>query len=145
MLEAADRAGVAHLVHTSSVGTYAPRRNTKPVDERYPHTGAPSSLYSVHKAEAEAMLDDYEDAHPDGMVVTRMRPGFVLQRDAGAALSRYALPAYLPARLLRALPLLPLDRGFVAPVRADDLADAYVRVIDRRVGGAFNLARGVGR
>jgi nucleoside-diphosphate-sugar epimerase len=141
VVEAAAAAGVRHVVYISSVGTYAPRRSIDPVDESYPHTGMPTSEYSVHKAAVEQWLDEYEHAHPGQTTITRVRPGIVLQRDAGAELSRYGLPAYLPVRLLRALPLLPLDRGFRVPVvHADDLADAIVRVIDAGAGGAFNVA-----
>jgi nucleoside-diphosphate-sugar epimerase len=59
VLAAADGAGVAQLIHMSSVGTYGPRRNNQPVTEDYPHTGMPTSNYSRHKAAAEALLDDY--------------------------------------------------------------------------------------
>lgn len=141
VLEAAQQAGVRHLVHMSSVGTYAPKADDLPVDETYPHTGMPTSLYSEHKARAEQRLDDFERDSPDAMTIARVRPGIVLQRAAGAALSRYGLPAYLPARLLRALPLLPLDRRLAVPVvHSNDVADAVTRIITRRAGGAFNLA-----
>lgn len=141
VLAAAGRAGVAHVVHMSSVGVYRARINSEPVDEQYPHTGLRTSVYSTHKAEAEAQLDAYESTHSDGMTITRVRPGIVLQRDAGASLSRYGLPGYLPTRLLRALPILPLDRAFEVPVvHSDDLADAVASIVHRRAGGAFNVA-----
>ena len=141
VLAAAGRAGVAHVVHMSSVGAYRPRINSEPVDEQYPHTGMHTSVYSTHKAEAEAHLDAYESTHSDGMTITRVRPGIVLQRDAGAALSRYGLPAYLPTRLLRTLPILPFDRAFEVPVvHSNDLADAVASIVHRRAGGAFNIA-----
>jgi UDP-glucose 4-epimerase len=141
VLAAADEAGVAHLVHMSSVGAYAPKTSDEPVTESYPHTSMPSSLYSTHKAAAERNLDDYERDHPGGMTITRVRPGIVVQHDAGAALSRYGLPGYLPVRLLRAVPLLPLDRRFAVPVvHSDDVADAVARIVQRRAGGAFNVA-----
>lgn len=141
VLAAATRARVSHLVHMSSVGAYAPKIDDTPVTEAYPHTGMRTSEYSVDKAAAERLLDSYEHEHPDGMTLTRIRPGIVLQRDAGAALTRYGLPAYVPTQLLKHLPLLPLDRSFAVPVvHADDVADALVRVLDREAGGAFNLS-----
>lgn len=141
VLAAADRAGVRQFVHMSSVGAYGRKISDVPVGESYPHTGMSTSEYSVDKAAAERLLDSYENEHPDGMTVTRIRPGIVLQRDAGAALTRYGLPAYFPTQVLKHLPLLPLDRSFAVPVvHSDDVADALVRVVDRGLGGAFNLA-----
>jgi UDP-glucose 4-epimerase len=142
VLAAADAAGVRHLVHMSSVGAYAERADLDPVDESWPATGVPSSPYSRHKAAAERLLDRYEADHPyAAMTTTRLRPGIVGQRHAGSALLRYGVPAFVPSPMVRLLPVLPLDRSLVIPmIHADDVADAIVRVLDRRVGGAFNLA-----
>ncbi len=140
VIAAATGAGVPHLVHMSSVGAYSPKRDDVPVDETWPTGGVPSSMYSRHKAAAERLLDRLESTHPE-MVVSRLRPGLVGQRNAGSALLRYALPALVPAGVLRAVPLLPLDRGLVVPlVHADDVAEAVVRVLESRAPGAFNLA-----
>ena len=140
VIEAVTAAGVPHLVHMSSVGAYSPKRDDAPVDERWPTDGVPTSTYSRHKAAAERLLDLLEAAVPD-VVVSRMRPGIVGQRDAGSALLRYGLPAVVPAMLLRHVPLLPLDRRMAVPmVHADDVADAVVRVLAEPVPGAFNLA-----
>lgn len=133
-------AGVPHLVHMSSIGAYSPASDDRPVDETWPTGGVATSRYSVHKAAAERLLDDVEQARPD-TVVTRLRPGIVGQRSAGSALLRYGLPGLAPAALLRLLPVLPLDRRLRIPmVHADDVADAVARVVERRAGGAFNLA-----
>ena len=75
------------------------------------------------------------------MLISRLRPGFVVQPDAASALLRYGLPGYVPARVLTLLPILPLDRRLSIPlVHSDDLADGIARVIERRAGGAFNFA-----
>lgn len=142
VLHAAEAAGVAHLVHMSSVGVYSPSRDDRRVEESYPRQGVPTSAYSRHKARAEQFLDEYEHTQPGGgMSITRLRPGFVLQRDAASAMMRYGLPGWVPAQAVRWLPLLPLDRSLTIPViHTDDLADAVVRVLHRRVHGAFNLA-----
>jgi nucleoside-diphosphate-sugar epimerase len=43
--------------------------------------------------------------------------------------------------VLSAVPVLPLDRRLVLPVvHADDVADAFARVLASRTPGAFNLA-----
>lgn len=140
VIEAVTATGVGHLVHMSSVGAYSPKEDDSPVDETWPTGGVPSSMYSRHKSAAERLLDDLERESPD-LVVTRLRPGIVGQRNAGSALLRYALPAIVPAAVLDHVPFLPLDKGLVVPmVHADDVADAVVRVLESRAPGAFNLA-----
>jgi nucleoside-diphosphate-sugar epimerase len=125
----------------SSAGTYAPGRYGERVDESWSTAGIRTSAYSRAKSAAEKMLDGYEQRNPDGVGITRMRPGFVGQRDAAMGLRRYILPAYIDPRWVRWLRVLPLDRGLVIPmVHADDVADACVRAVERRALGAFNLA-----
>lgn len=133
---------VPHLVHQSSIGVYSPRRDAVPVDEDYPTHGIPSSPYSRHKVAAERLLDDVE-REQHGTTITRMRPGIIGQRQAGSALLRYGVPALVPARLVRAVPVLPLDRAIVVPlVHADDVAEAIAASLAARVPGPFNLAAG---
>ena len=140
VLAAARKAGVEHLVHMSSLGAYAPRADDVPVDESWPTDGIGSLAYSIHKVAVERALDAHERAHPSGPLVTRLRPGLVMQRDAGSALLRYSVPALVPAGVLRYVPVLPVDRSLSFQcVHADDVADALVRVLERRPGGAFNL------
>jgi len=132
--------GVPHLVHMSSIGAYCAKHDDRPVDESWPTGGVRSSRYSVHKAAAEELLDDFEKAG-HATVVTRMRPGIVGQRSAGSALLRYGVPAIVPAAVLDHVPIVPLDRRLRLPmVHADDVADAIARALGGRVGGAFNLA-----
>ena len=141
VLNAARAAGVGQLVHMSSVGTYAAGRYGQRVDESWSTAGIPSSPYSRAKSAVEAILDDYERNNSDGTIITRMRPGFVLQRDAASGLRRYTLPAYIDPAWLRLIPVLPLDRSLTIPViHADDVADAVVRAVERRAAGPFNLA-----
>jgi UDP-glucose 4-epimerase len=142
VLAAARAAGVGQLVHMSSVGTYAAGRYGQRVDESWSTAGIASSPYSRAKSAVESMLDDYERNNDGGgTVITRMRPGFVLQRDAASGLRRYTLPAYVDSAWLRLLPILPLDRSLTIPViHADDVADAVVRAVERRAAGPFNLS-----
>jgi nucleoside-diphosphate-sugar epimerase len=141
VLGAADTAGVQHLVHMSSVGTYAAGRYGERVDESWSTAGLNSSPYSRAKSAVEAMLDDYERRTADGVGITRLRPGLIMQRDAATGLRRYTLPAYVDPAWVRWLPVLPLDRTLrVSMVHADDVADACVRAIERRALGPFNLA-----
>jgi nucleoside-diphosphate-sugar epimerase len=139
VVQAAYAAGVGHLVHQSSVGAYAP--GTGPVDESWPTDGIDSLAYSKHKVAAERILDVHERAHPDAPAIARMRPGLIVQRESGSELLRYGVPPYVPAWLLRHVPVLPLDRTLVVPlVHAHDVADAIARVLQRRATGPFNLA-----
>ena len=142
VLRAAHAAGVGHLVHMSSVGTYAAGRYGRWVAESWPTTGIPTSPYSRDKSSAEALLDRYEADHAsDGVAVARMRPGFIVQQAAASGLMRYALPGFVPMGLIPLLPLLPLDRGLCIPlIHADDVASAIVSAVERRATGAFNLA-----
>jgi UDP-glucose 4-epimerase len=142
VLEAAHAVGVGHLLHMSSVGTYAAGRYGQRVDESWPTTGIPTSPYSRNKSAAEARLDDYERQHgKDGVPITRMRPGFIVQQAAASGLMRYALPGFVPMLAVPLLPLLPLDRRLCIPlVHADDVADAFISAIDHHAAGAFNLA-----
>lgn len=142
VLATAREVGVRHLVHMSSVGAYAPARDDTPVTEDWPTTGVPTSPYSRHKATAERLLDDHDDepGRP-APALARLRPGFVVQRDAASALLRYGLPGYVPAALLKLLPVLPLDRELLIPlVHAADVARAIVQTLEQQSTGAFNLA-----
>jgi UDP-glucose 4-epimerase len=142
VLQAAHAASVGHLIHMSSVGTYAAGSYGMRVDESWPTTGIQSSPYSRDKSAAEVILDEYEQRLGNAAIpIARMRPGFILQRAAASGLMRYALPGYVPMQLVPWLPLLPLDRRLCIPlVHADDVAEAISRVIEKRAAGPFNLA-----
>ncbi|NIZ89466.1 NAD-dependent epimerase/dehydratase family protein [Kineococcus rubinsiae] len=143
VVAAALAAGVPHLVHVSSVGTYAqhPHDDSR-VDESWSTAGIRGSQYSREKSAVEAHLDQVEREHPE-LTVARVRPALVFQRDAGSEIARYFVGALAPTRVLRRvpLPLLPLPRRLrLQLVHADDLADALVRVVEQRGRGAFNVA-----
>ncbi len=139
VIEAARSAGVAQLVHLSSIGTYAPAAHGRRVDESWPATGVPTSSYSMDKAAVEELLDDATGID----TITRLRPGLILQGDSGAEIARYFLGRLVPSRLIRPglLRVAPWPSAIATQVvHADDVADAIVRVLARRSAGAFNLA-----
>lgn len=143
VLRAAAATGVAHVVQASSLAVYAAGAGG-PVDESWPATGIASSSYSRQKVRAETLVRDFESAHPD-VTVTRIRPTLVLQRNAAAEIAELFLGPLVPIRAVRLirgrLPVLPLPGGLQAQfVHADDVADAILRILDRRAAGAFNLA-----
>ncbi|MEW5812122.1 MAG: NAD-dependent epimerase/dehydratase family protein [Actinomycetota bacterium] len=142
VLQAAQQASIGHLIHMSSVGTYAAGRYARRVDEAWVTSGIPSSPYSRDKSAAEQLLDDYERDHSgDAIRIARMRPGFIVQRAAASGLMRYALPGWVPMLAVPLLPVLPLDRRLCIPlIHADDVAAAILRALERRATGAFNLA-----
>jgi nucleoside-diphosphate-sugar epimerase len=142
--DAAVRAGVPTLVFASSVGVYAPGPKHEFVTEDWPKTGIIESSYSRHKALVENMLDGIEADQP-ALRVVRLRPGLIFQRDSGTEIGRYFAGPLLPARLLKfqRIPVLPSHPQLrVQAVHADDVADAYTRVLRSDVRGAFNVAAG---
>lgn len=142
VLAAAAAAGVAHVVVASSVGAYSPGPKRRRVDESWPTGGIATSHYARHKAVVERMLDRFEQERPE-VVVTRLRPGLVMQAAAGEELRALFAGPLVPVRWLGRVPLpvVPLPPRTVSQVvHADDLADAFARVLLRRAGGAFNIA-----
>jgi nucleoside-diphosphate-sugar epimerase len=143
VFEAAARAGAGTVVYASSVGAYSPGPKDRAVDESWPTGGIESSFYSRHKAATERILDAFEAEHPH-MRVVRLRPGLIFQREAASEIRRLFAGPFLPNALLRRslLPIVPRTPRLVfQAVHADDVADAYRRVIaERDVRGAFNVA-----
>lgn len=139
------RAAVPHLVYLSSVGAYSRARKDRPVTESWAVDGISSSTYSRHKAAVEHLLDVVTTHHPE-LVLTRLRPGLIMQRAAASEIHRFFLGRFVPRPLLRLaaarrLPVLPLPARLVLQfVHADDVAQAVDLAIAGRAGGAFNLA-----
>jgi nucleoside-diphosphate-sugar epimerase len=142
VLAAAAAAGVGHVVVVSSVGAYSPGPKRRRVDETWPTGGLASSHYARHKAVNERILDRFEKEHPD-VVVARLRPGLVMQGEVGEELRLLFAGTWVPVRWLGRVPVpvVPLPPRTVSQVvHADDLADAFARVVLRRAAGAFNIA-----
>ncbi|KQR75181.1 epimerase [Arthrobacter sp. Leaf337] len=142
VLRAAREAGVGHVVCASSMGAYSRSGKETRRAEDWPVTGIQESHYSRHKAEQEALLDRFAAENP-GTTVSMLRPALSFQAEAGSQIGRYFLGRLIPRLLPRnpSLPIVPLPRGLAfQAVHADDLADAYWRVLDRRAAGAFNIA-----
>jgi nucleoside-diphosphate-sugar epimerase len=144
VVEAAAAAGVRHVVHMSSLGAYAPAAVGQRVAEDWPVTGIPSAQYSRDKSAAEQVVRDVVGRRPD-TTLTVVRPTLVMQPEAGSEIGRYFLGPLvygaaraLPGAVARLLPL-PAPNLHVGFVHADDVAEAIVRMLDRRAAGPFNL------
>lgn len=138
VVDAALDAGVGHIVNQSSVGAYAPGAG-RTVDETWPTTGVPSSMYSMDKAAAERVFE-----RVDGRaLLSTTRPALIFQEAAASEITRYFLGPLVPAAIIRptVMRLLPLpDELAFQAVHADDVAAAIRLILERRAGGAFNIA-----
>jgi len=142
VLEAAAKMGVKQVVCASSVGAYSKSGKEQRRDESWPATGMAGSHYSRHKAEQEKLLDQFAAAEPE-ISVARLRPALIFQGKAGSEIGRYFLGHVFPRLVPRKpwVPLLPApDNLIFQAVHADDVAEAYWRVVDQRASGAFNIA-----
>lgn len=142
VFEATAEAGVPVLVHASSVGVYSPGPKDRAVGEDWPRMGTPSSLYAVHKAEAERSLDALERAAPSLRVV-RMRPGLCFSRHAASGIRRLFVGPFVPRGALRPrrIPVVPDLPGLrFQAVHTDDVAEAYHAAMRSGARGAFNVA-----
>ena len=144
VVQAAVSAGVRHVVHMSSLGAYAPAAVGQRVTEDWPVTGIPTAQYSRDKSAAEQVVREVVGRR-SGTTLTVVRPTLVLQPEAGSEIGRYFLGPLvygavraLPDAVARVLPL-PAPDLQVGFVHADDVADALVRILDRRAPGPFNL------
>jgi UDP-glucose 4-epimerase len=140
VFEAAAAAGVPALVHASSVGVYSPGPKDRRVDESWPRDGIPTSFYSRHKAEAERLLDAFEER----LRVVRLRPALIFKGDAAAEVRRLFIGPLLPSRLVqpRLIPVLPVPEGLVVQaVHSLDVGEAYrLAATSPNARGAYNIA-----
>ena len=140
VFEAAARAGAGALVHASSVGVYSPGPKDRRVDESWPRDGIPTSFYSRHKAEAERLLDRFEDE----LRVVRLRPALIFKREAGSGIRRLFAGPLVPSRLVdpKLIPVLPLpERMVLQGVHSLDVGEAYrLAATSPGARGAYNVA-----
>src|SRR4051812_15108671 len=143
VFRAAGEAGVGALVYASSVGAYSPGPKDRSVDESWPTDGVESSFYSVHKAETERLLDQFEREHPEVRSV-RLRPGLIFKGEAAQEIRRYFAGPFLPNPLVRPglIPVVPdIERLRFQAVHSLDVGEAYrLAVVDERARGAYNVA-----
>jgi dihydroflavonol-4-reductase len=131
LVTSAQRAGVMHILHMSSVGVMGCRR-AGPVDES--ESCRPMDEYERSKLQAEELA--LAGSRESGMHVTVLRPTIVF----GARLDRPdSLLALL--RAIRAGKFVYFDRMAVANyVYVDDVVGASLQALERRVPGVFTVA-----
>lgn len=132
VVEAAERAGVRHVVHVSSSEVYgAHADNDLPLTEDSPLRGTPDCLVAEHRLEAETWLESWI-AEPRSTRLTVLRPAPVV----GTGVRN------LVTRVLEA-PRIPTVRGHAPPlqfVHVNDVVSAIEHVVDRGLAGAYNVA-----
>lgn len=132
LVEAAERAGVGHLVHLSSAAAYgAYADNDLPLTESSPVRGTPHLPFAEHQRDIEHWLAEWHREDHD-LAITVLRTALVL----GPGVDNFA------TRLIEA-PRVTMIRGHEPPlqfVHLDDLVGAIVHVIDRELSGPYNVA-----
>jgi len=132
VIRAAGEAGVDHVVYLSSTTAYgAHPTNPDRLVESHPTPGTTGFPYSADKAAVEQALDRLERELPQ-LGVTRVRPCIVL----GQRTDNFV-------RAILDLPVLVRVAGHDPALQflhEEDLASGLMRVLERRPGGAVNLA-----
>ncbi len=123
LLQAAQAAGVARIIHLSSAAVYGSGVH---LDETAPFSPLPAFSYGRHKAELETLLDAAVPA------CVRLRPHVILGPQAQPTLRQIlSLPCYL--RIKGPQPELQC-------VHEEDVADAILACLQSAARGAYNLA-----
>lgn len=132
-LAAATSNTVAQVVLLSSAVVYgAWSDNPVPLVESAPLRPNPDFVYAQQKVAAESFARQWSEAAP-GRILAVLRPATTLGHpEARAWLAQSVRPSMLD-RITATLPATQF-------VHVDDLADAIVHVLDRRLDGAFNVA-----
>lgn len=135
VLEAAAEAAVPAVILVSSATVYgAWPDNPVPLSEDAPLRPNPAFAFAVGKAEAERLLAEWADKHPETKVAV-LRPAVTV-----GGVER---PLYQALGGTRA-PRGADDSRPVQYLHVDDLASALMVVLDRRLEGVFNVAPDAG-
>lgn len=134
VFEACVRAGVRHVVYSSSIAAYGVvHGHPVPITEDTPRQRQPELPYAAAKYDVEAYLDGFEPEHPE-TIVTRIRPAILIGKYMPHALGRLMARGYIR------------DTGEIPiPIVWDaDVAAAIVLALDKgpESHGPFNLGAG---
>ncbi len=132
VMEAAERAGVGHVVYPSSVVAYgAYADNDLPLTEDSPVRGTPELNYSEHKRDVEYWLADWV-AGDHATEVCVLRLALVM----GPGVQNFV------TRILEG-PRFTAVRDYTPPlqfVHLDDVVAAFEHAIEQRLTGVYNVA-----
>ncbi len=131
VLHAADKAGVAAVVHISSATVYGAWADNKiPLTEDARLRPNPEFNFAVSKAESERVLAEWADGHAS-VAVAVLRPTVTVGADGR--------PLYQALGVTRS-PRLGDEGRPVQYLHVDDLAGAVVLAWERHLRGVFNVA-----
>ena len=131
-LEAAERAGVGHLLYFSSTTVYGAHADNPPgLTEESPLRPVTGFQYGEDKVESESRLNAFRRSHP-GVAVTVLRGCPVLGPNTDNFIGRaYSKPVLLGMT------------GYDPPLQLlheDDIIDVMTRCIVERIPGLYNVA-----
>ncbi len=131
ILAACAKAGVKHLLYTSSTTAYGfYPDNPVPLTEDSPLRGNGDFTYAKNKKEIESIMGKFMGEHPE-MVVTVLRPCFVVGPGFDNPLARY---------LQKRVVILPRDTAPFQFVHEDDLLGVMMMCLGKSIPGIFNVA-----
>ena len=133
VLEAAEAAGVQHVLVTSSATAYgAFEDNPVPIREDHPVRGVPDFEYARDKAECDRLCQLWALHNPE-RVMTIVRPCIVLGPNVDNYLVR--LWSHQPFQVDIGAGATPMQF-----VHEDDLVEGLILLVQGRHGGAYNVA-----
>ncbi|WP_414041308.1 NAD-dependent epimerase/dehydratase family protein [Acidithiobacillus sp. M4-SHS-6] len=132
LFQAAAKAGVEHIIYTSSIAAYgAWPDNPVPIEESWPCRPVPGFAYSEDKAALESWLSDFCAREP-GTMVTRLRLHAIIGPHGQKLVNAIATS---PFALRMQHPDLPIQC-----LHEEDAASALLAALNQPQGGIFNIA-----
>lgn len=130
VLEASRKAGIRQILYTSSTTAYGCfPDNDRPLLETSPLRGNDDFTYAKNKKEIEGMIADFSKRHPE-ITVTVVRPCFVVGPGFKNPLAEHLQKKWV---------MLPANTKPWQFVHEDDLTEAMALLLNKKIGGAFNV------
>ena len=127
---------VKQIIHTSSTLAYGAFQDNPVLTEDHPLRARPNFPYSYHKRIVEEEIDRYAKSHAekisDDLVITKLRPCGFIGPNVENYVSRVLSGGYKP--LLRGWESTEIQWAHEV-----DIVESYIKSIEKRVGGAFNI------